>query len=159
MSPPPDNVVDKGLYSRIKANIHARLERQGKAWGAYSSKELVAKYKKAGGRYSGSASVAKSKSKLTRWFREKWKDEKGNDCGSKKNLNTKKCRPTIRIDKNTPITWGELSKKEKERAIRAKKKVGMGQRAPSIKKKSRHNTSGGKIMIPAEAIYINIDCF
>ena len=31
---------------------------------------------------------------LKRWFKEKWKDEKGNPCGSAKNKKTKVCRPS-----------------------------------------------------------------
>jgi len=74
---------------------------------------------------------------LKRWYKEKWTDEYGNDCGSKKNLNTKKCRPTIRIDKNTPVTWKELSSDEKKKAVAEKKAVGMGKRAPSLKRSDR----------------------
>ena len=45
---------------------------------------------------------------LRRWFKEKWTDEKGNECGSTKNKNTKKCRPSKRISKNTPKIWSEM---------------------------------------------------
>ena len=39
---------------------------------------------------------------LKRWFKEKWKDEKGNPCGSAKNKRTKVCRPSRRVNsKNT----------------------------------------------------------
>ena len=72
---------------------------------------------------------------LKRWFKEKWTDEKGNPCGSKKRLGVKKCRPSIRIDKNTPVTWKEMSSAEKRKAVAEKKRVGMGKRTSSIKKK------------------------
>ena len=39
---------------------------------------------------------------LKRWFKEKWTDEKGNVCGSTKNKNTKKCRPSKRVSGKTP---------------------------------------------------------
>ena len=71
---------------------------------------------------------------LKRWFKEKWKDEKGNPCGSSKNKNTKKCRPTKRLSKETPRTWGSLSKSQKAKAVAEKKRVGMGRRTSSIRK-------------------------
>ena len=71
---------------------------------------------------------------LKRWFKEKWTDEKGNPCGSTKNKNTKKCRPSKRISSKTVKTWGEMSSAEKKKAIAEKKKVGMGNRASNIKR-------------------------
>ena len=69
---------------------------------------------------------------LKRWFKEKWTDEKGNPCGSKKNKNTKKCRPSKRISSKTPRTWSSLSKSEKSRVVREKKRVGMGNRTSCL---------------------------
>ncbi len=77
----------------------------------------------------------KAGTNLKRWFKEKWKDEKGNACGSNKNKKTKKCRPTKRISKKTPRTWGSLSKSQRAKAIREKKKVGMGRKTSAIKKR------------------------
>lgn len=71
---------------------------------------------------------------LKRWFKEKWKDEKGNPCGSSKNKNTKKCRPTKRVSSKTPRTWGSLSKSQRAKAVAEKKRVGMGRRTSSIRK-------------------------
>jgi hypothetical protein len=70
---------------------------------------------------------------LKRWFKEKWTDEHGNECGSPENKKTKKCRPSKRISKDTVKTWGEMSSGEKAAAVREKKKVGMGNRASNIK--------------------------
>ena len=72
---------------------------------------------------------------LKRWFKEKWKDEKGNPCGSSKNKGTKKCRPTKRISSKTPRTWGSMSKSQKAKAVAEKKRVGMGRRTSSIKRR------------------------
>jgi hypothetical protein len=71
---------------------------------------------------------------LKRWFKEKWTDEKGNECGSTENKNTKKCRPSKRISKDTVKTWGEMSPSEKSKAVAEKKRVGMGNRASNIKR-------------------------
>ena len=74
---------------------------------------------------------------LKRWFKEDWRDEKGNKCGSSKNKAVKKCRPTKRVSSKTPKTWGEMSSKEKKKAVSEKKKVGMGKRTSSIKRKKK----------------------
>ena len=72
---------------------------------------------------------------LKRWFKEKWTDEKGNVCGSAKNKKTKKCRPSKRVSAKTPKTWKEMSPSEKKKAVAEKKKVGMGKRTSSLKRK------------------------
>jgi len=71
---------------------------------------------------------------LKRWFKEKWTDEKGNPCGSTKNKNTKKCRPSKRISGETVKTWSEMSSAEKKKVVAEKKRVGMGNRASNIKR-------------------------
>ena len=68
---------------------------------------------------------------LKRWFKEEWKDEKGNVCGSDKNKNTKVCRPSKRVSSSSPKPWSEMSQGEKSKVVSAKKKVGMGRRRAS----------------------------
>jgi len=68
---------------------------------------------------------------LKRWFDEEWKDEKGNECGSSENKKTKVCRPSKRVNKNSPKPWSEMTNAEKEKVKKAKKKVGMGERRSS----------------------------
>ena len=68
---------------------------------------------------------------LRRWFKEEWKDEKGNVCGSEKNKSTKVCRPSKRVSANSPKPWSEMSKEEKNKVVSAKRKVGMGNRRSS----------------------------
>jgi len=72
---------------------------------------------------------------LKRWFKEKWTDEKGNACGYSKSKKTKKCRPSKRVSKKTPRTWGSMSKSQKAKAVAEKKKVGMGKRTSAIRKR------------------------
>ena len=74
---------------------------------------------------------------LKRWFKEKWTDEKGNPCGSRKNKSIKKCRPSVRISKATPVTWKEMSSSQKKKAVAEKKRTGMGKRTSSIRKRKR----------------------
>ena len=73
---------------------------------------------------------------LKRWFKEKWKDEKGNPCGSSKNKAIKKCRPTKRISSKTPVTWKGVGKR-KAAVVAEKKAVGMGRRTRAIRKSKK----------------------
>ena len=82
---------------------------------------------------------------LQRWFREDWRDEKGNVCGSSKNKDTKKCRPKNRITKGTPVTWNEMSPSQKRKAVVEKKQVGMGAKASPIKKGKASPIKKGKV--------------
>lgn len=73
---------------------------------------------------------------LKRWFKEDWKDEKGNPCGSSKNKKTKKCRPTKKVSSKTPRTWASLSPSQRRKAVAEKKRVGMGRRTSSIRRRA-----------------------
>jgi len=68
---------------------------------------------------------------LKRWFKEEWKDNKGNVCGSEKNKSTKVCRPSKSVNSKSPKTWGQMTKGEKRKVVAAKNKVGMGRRRDS----------------------------
>jgi hypothetical protein len=68
---------------------------------------------------------------LKRWFKEKWVDEKGNECGSASRKGTKVCRPSVRVSKDSPKPWKEMTSAEKSKVVNAKKKVGMGARRSS----------------------------
>jgi hypothetical protein len=68
---------------------------------------------------------------LKRWFDEKWTDEKGNECGSADRKGVKACRPSVRVNSDSPKPWNEMSKDEKSKVVSAKKKVGMGARRSS----------------------------
>lgn len=67
---------------------------------------------------------------LKRWFKEKWTDEKGNECGSSENKGVKKCRPSKKISSKTPKTWSQLGPSGRSRVVRQKRRVGMGRNAP-----------------------------
>ena len=68
---------------------------------------------------------------LKRWFKEKWTDEKGNVCGSPDRKGVKACRPSVRVNKDSPKPWGQMTQAEKTKVVSAKKKVGMGKRRAS----------------------------
>lgn len=125
-----ENVPAKpALYSRVKAEA----KRKFKIFpSAYASAWIVKEYKKRGGTYTGRKSKRKG---IARWMREKWTTQDGSPCGSKKFKGVKKCRPTVRISKETPVTWQELKAKRKAtEAVREKKRVGMGKRAKAIRR-------------------------
>ena len=93
---------DKELYNKMIERGKAMFPN---AWpSAYASAWVVRQYKKAGGDYEGG--------NLDDWFREGWvdvvpllKEGKIVKCGKGEGS---ACRPTKRINKDTPITLQEL---------------------------------------------------
>ena len=115
---------DKRLYESVKARVYSDIPNHS----AYRSGILVQKYKDAYRRKHGAGSSAyrgKRKSRrakgLRRWFAEKWLNQR-NEVGYKYKSDV--YRPTRRITKNTPITHGELTRKELRRARRMKARKG-----------------------------------
>jgi hypothetical protein len=115
--------LNKSLYERVKREAKNKFD----VWpSAYASGWLVQEYKRRGGTYEG----RKSKdSGLKRWFDEKWIDvchlPKKKSCGRSTAKSPTKypyCRPLKRVNKSTPKTVGELSKKELQRRCSAKRK-------------------------------------
>jgi len=60
---------------------------------------------------------------LKRWFKEKWTKPSGEECGSEKGKEDAKCRPSKRVSGKTPVTWNEMSKSQKRKAITDKNKA------------------------------------
>jgi len=84
--------------------------------------------------------------RLKRWFKEKWKTPRGNKDYSK-GENT--FRPTVRVTKDTPTTWSELTPAEKARAQKEKNTKG---RVSRYKKKKKVNRAkGGGFLLPGPA--------
>ena len=106
--------LDKELYESIKKEVWA----QYKLPSAYRSAQLVKKYKEAGGTYSGEKNKNEG---IARWLREAWMSDKGTTNYPHKNSIY---RPTIRITKDTPTTFAELTPAEVERAKAEKARTG-----------------------------------
>ncbi len=111
---------DQKLYDRIKAGVYRAIPTHS----AYRSGQIVKNYKAAykkkygdGAAYTGS----KPKTGLTRWFKEDWRTEKGKKTYKEGGTIF---RPTKRISKKTPTTMSELTKTQKSKAIKEKKKTG-----------------------------------
>lgn len=106
---------NKKLYEKVKKEIYKKIPKHS----AYRSGLIVKEYKKRGGTYIGDKPINKG---LDRWFKEDWRTQDGKKTFTKGKTNI--FRPTKRITKDTPKTMGELTKKEKERAIKEKRKKG-----------------------------------
>lgn len=114
MKPEPTN---KLLYQKVKKEIFSKYPDNS----AYRSGLLVKTYKQRGGQYTGN----KSKSSLSRWFKEEWKNQRGG-IGYRKHGDV--YRPTKKVSRETPKTFKELGKTRIRKAIREKKKTGRVQK-------------------------------
>lgn len=109
MSKIPDNVLNKELYKKAKDIANKTY---GDKTSAYKSMYIVSTYKKLGGEYKGK----QKKIGTTRWNEEKWVNVndylkgKNTACGESQR-NKHACRPSKRINKETPITIQEVIKK------------------------------------------------
>ena len=101
---------NKELYDKIKKEIITKYPKHS----AYRSGLIVKAYKEAGGTYEG---TKPTNTGLTRWLNEKWKNQRG-EVGYKNKNDI--YRPTIRITKNTPTTFSELTEQQITKARRKK---------------------------------------
>lgn len=93
-----------------------------KSYGKWSARaaQAVAKCRKS----KGDVRKTEAGANLKRWEAEKWKDTRtGKACGD--GGKNEYCRPTLRINKKTPKTAGEMSKSELAAKKREKMKIGM----------------------------------
>ena len=109
--PEPKN---KKLYEEVKEDVYKKYPKHS----AYRSGLLVQEYKRRGGTYEGKKN---SKSGLNKWMSEKWLNQRG-EVGYKYKSDV--YRPTVKVTKDTPTTFQELTKKEIEKARREKAKTG-----------------------------------
>ena len=100
-----ENAIDKTLYKQVVKDAKKKFE----TWpSAYASMWVQREYQRLGGEYT------KKDTGLKDWRRERWiqllpllKDGKIVVCGDD-NKETKACRPSVRVNKDTPITIQEL---------------------------------------------------
>ena len=125
--PEPRN---KKLYNSIKSRIKSELKSKGQRWSARASQQLVRRYKKAGGKYSGS----KKGSSLSNWQKENWVAINSSGkivgaCGSSRTKSGKqyRCLPKAKANKLT----------KSERAATARKKLKSPKRVVKNTKKAR----------------------
>jgi hypothetical protein len=113
--------LDKNLYERVKREADIVYNKPS----AYKSGWLVKRYLELGGKYSDN--TKNNNQGLTRWFKEDWKD-----IGHKA---YPVYRPTRRISKATPLTVGEIDKKNLKEQIKLKQKIKGASNLPAFKKK------------------------
>tara|TARA_Y100000389_G_scaffold203710_1_gene253133 strand:+ start:140 stop:1060 length:921 start_codon:yes stop_codon:yes gene_type:complete len=114
MAPKPKDIF---LYEKVKKQIYKKHPKHS----AYRSGLLVQKYKKDFKKKHGNKNPyigKKTKKKgLRRWFDENWVNQRG-EVGYKYKNDI--YRPSKRITKKTPVTHGELTKKEVKKARKIK---------------------------------------
>lgn len=112
-------VVDTKLYNLAKQKADEIYKKPS----AYKSGYIVKTYKELGGRY-----ISDNKPKnLQRWFKEKWED-----IGHK---SYPVYRPTIKINKNTPLTVNEIDKQQLKKQISLKQNIQGKHNLPKFLKK------------------------
>jgi len=117
--------TDPAEYKKAVRRVKAKVSR----WpSAYASGMVVSDYKRAmasKGMKPYTTSIPKSKTDLSRWFKEKWVNIKtGKPCGhtgTKKTYPT--CRPSRKVSSSTPRTAGSLTAAQKRRMIAIKQRA------------------------------------
>jgi hypothetical protein len=112
-------VLDPVLYDAIKAYADIIYKKPS----AYKSGFIVRAYKRMGGRYEDDS----EEKKLKRWFKEEWRD-----IGHQ---SYPVYRPTIRVNKNTPLTTSEIDKNDLRDKIKLKQKIRGERNLPPFKAK------------------------
>lgn len=113
---------DSLAYKRARKEADATY----KTHSAYKSMFISKRYNELAGHNKSACPPTNSKTNgntsngLSRWIKEKWMNQKYligklEPCGSARHLGGSNhynlCRPTIRVSKDTPITWSELIEK------------------------------------------------
>jgi hypothetical protein len=114
------SVVDTRLYDFVKEHASHIYKKPS----AYKSGYIVKTYKSLGGRYRTPQPVQPS---LKRWFSEKWQD-----VGNKQ---YPVYRPTIRVNKSTPLTVNEIDETNLLKQINLKQKIKGNKNLPAFKPK------------------------
>jgi hypothetical protein len=129
--------TDLKLYEKIKKKLTKKIPKHS----AYRSGLIVKEYKKSFKKKYGSKKpyVGKytAKKGLSRWFDEKWVNQRGKIGYTYK---SDIYRPSKRITNKTPLTHNELSNQDIKKARREKSKKG---RVVRFKKKDTSSQKGG----------------
>ena len=113
--PTPNN---KKLYRLAKLEADTKYKKSS----AYKSGYIVKRYKQLGGTYSDDDKPKK----LKRWFSEKWKDVGHSSYPV--------YRPTVRINKHTPLLASEIDRNNLAKQIILKQRIKGESNLPKFKK-------------------------
>jgi len=110
-------VVDTELYNLVKQKADTLYSKPS----AYKSGWIVKTYKENGGRYQDD----NKPKNLKRWFKEKWEDVGHQEYPV--------YRPTVRVNKNTPLTINEIDKTNLKKQIKQKQIIKGDKNLPPFK--------------------------
>lgn len=114
----------------MKDSCYKKVKAQYDVFPSARASQAIAKCRKA----SGNVKKTAKGSELKRWEKEKWVDTRtGKACGA--GGKNEYCRPTKRVNKETPKTKSEMSSSELKRKKDEKSRVGMGKRVSNVKNK------------------------
>jgi hypothetical protein len=114
---------DKKLYEKVKKQADEIYKKPS----AYKSGYIIQEYKRRGGEF-----VDDNKPKeLKAWFKAQWMDINPN----KTKTSYPVYRPTVRVNKQTPLLVSEIDKKNLEEQIKLKQKIKGKSNLPPFKKK------------------------
>jgi hypothetical protein len=116
-------VNDKNLYAKVKSMADEIYKKPS----AYKSGYIVQEYKRRGGTYTDD----KQPKELKQWFQAKWMDINPN----KTETSYPVFRPTVRVNKKTPLTVKEINPKQLKEQIKLKQKIKGTKNLPKFKKK------------------------
>jgi hypothetical protein len=108
----------------VKKLSVARVYAQYKKPSAYRSGVLVKVYKELGGRYEGGS---KASAPLSAWFKERWTDLAPEG-------QYPVYRPTVRVNKDTPLTVSEIDPGNLKKQIKLKQVYKGDRNLPAFKK-------------------------
>ena len=114
---------DKVLYQKVKKIADEIYKKPS----AYKSGYIVQEYKRRGGEYIDD----KKPKELKRWFEAEWMNIDPN----KTKTSYPVYRPTIRINKQTPLLVSEIDPKQLKEQIKLKQKIKGDKNLPPFKKK------------------------
>jgi hypothetical protein len=106
-----EKAVNKQLYQEVKDYIYAKIPKHS----AYRSGHVIKEYKRRGGKFRDDG----KERKLSRWFNEKWKDVNPNKTRGSYPV----YRPTVRINKRTPLTLREIDREDLIKQSRRKQVI------------------------------------
>jgi len=110
-------VLDPVIYNHAKEIADEKYSKPS----AYKSGFIVKLYKELGGRYEDD----NKPKKLKQWFKEGWED-----VGNKE---YPVYRPTVRVNKSTPLTVQEIDKKNLKEQIKRKQIIKGNKNLPPFK--------------------------
>ena len=113
-------INNQELYDKVKLYADSVYKKPS----AYKSGFIVKTYKSLGGTYTDN----KKEKSLQRWFKEAWQDIGNKDYPV--------YRPTVRINKNTPLTVNEINPDQLKKQIKLKQKIKGESNLPKFKKKA-----------------------